>query len=184
MRNIFYLLLFLLISCSSKEKERIENEMMLCINNIKDEKGNKLESHIEDYEGLLLKHNILENNSAKSYKNLLRRFMVEKNIKIELNENDTLLVKIYTNRFYDNTFQKIFKCFNDTYKDRLNYNHQKIELLKMKLEQLNKKGENSNDDDMKIAQLLSNNLTEKDFELKFYKAIVLEFLISYDSPPL
>lgn len=181
MKIVFYFFLFFLISCSPK-KERIENEIILCIKNIEDEKGYKLQRHIEDYERLLLKYNILENNSPNSYKNLLTRFIKKENIDIELNESDTLLVKIYNNRFYNTTFQKIFKCFNDIDKDSLKFDNQKIKLLKRKFEEF--KNESKIDNNFEIAKLLNRNLNEKDFESDFYKAIVLEFLIYYNSPPL
>lgn len=181
MKKLLFILFLIFINCSTK-KERIENVMISCINNIEDEKGNKLESQIEDYEKLLLENNILESRSAKSYKNLFSRFIIKDNINIELNENDTLLVKIYSNRFYNITFQKIFKCFNDIDKDSLKYDSHKIKILKKKFEKLKK--ENNNFEDFEIAKLLNSNLDEKDFELDFYKSIVLEFLISYNSPPL
>jgi|TARA_R110002051_G_scaffold88167_1_gene155372 hypothetical protein len=183
MKKIFYFLIILSIGCSSK-KERIEVKIMECINNTKDENGIKIKESLELYENLLIKENILKNKSANSYRKLLVNFSKEKNIKIKIDENDSLHLKIYKNRYKvsnDVIFQKIFKCYMPLEKDFLKYNQIKINELKVVFLQLSKSNFSQ---DIEMAKRSLKIITEEDFELEFYKAILLNALIDYNAPPL
>jgi hypothetical protein len=180
MKRTFYFLIILFLSCSSK-KERIEIKIMECIENIEDEKGIELKSHIQNYEKLLIKKNILKDTSAISYKNLLINYTKQKDILIKINADDSLYIKVYNNRFGDTVFQKIFKCFNSIKNDNKEFDDVKLQKISENILNSKKEEKTSNDVDLAKKLLILN---EQDFELQFYKAIVLEFIIRYNSPAL
>tara|TARA_R110002049_G_scaffold131525_1_gene290315 strand:- start:266 stop:817 length:552 start_codon:yes stop_codon:yes gene_type:complete len=183
MKKIFLFLIILSIGCSSK-KERIEIKIMECINNTKDENGIKIKESLELYENFLIKEKILKNKSANSYRKLLVNFSKEKNIKIKIDENDSLHLKVYKDRYQvsnDIVFQKLFKCYKPLEKDFLKYNRTKIEELKQVFKQLPK---NNFSKDFEMAKRSLKIITEEDFELEFYRAILLNALIDYNAPPL
>lgn len=82
MKRIFLsLILLILISACSSNKEKVENILMDCIYNSYDDNGNALKKAIYDYETLLIEQGFITDRTGKSYKSAFKAIQQSEGLK-------------------------------------------------------------------------------------------------------
>ena len=78
---LFISFVFLILSCSA-QTERIETKLMDCTFKSYADGGVELKNLISDYQSLLIKERILQDNSARSYRSILEKITEKNGIEI------------------------------------------------------------------------------------------------------
>ncbi|WJJ96550.1 ExbD/TolR family protein [Algibacter luteus] len=152
---------FLLTSCVA-QNERIENIIMDCSYQSFDDNGIAFRKLISDYENLLINENILADNSGKSYRQVLKDIASEK-------EFDKVPSKFFAEelqKIEKPNLEKAQKCQEIIVKDSAKYDMTKLKGLEQAIDNAQYSGDLQ---PALIAEDILKVLTEKDFELEFYK---------------
>lgn len=152
---------FLFTSCVA-QNERIENIIMDCSYQSFADNGIAFKKLISDYEHLLINERILTDNSGKSYRQVLKDIADEKEF------------DIVPSKFFAEELQKIEKpdlekaqkCQEIIVQDSAKYDMTKLKGLEQAIDNAQYSGDLQ---PALIAEDILKVLTEKDFELDFYK---------------
>jgi biopolymer transport protein ExbD len=165
MKNIFYFLFLLLISCSPK-KERIEDKLFDCSITASKKDNKDLLKRLKNYESELIKNKILKDNSAKSYRNIIVKIANEKDYSFDVPESiSENILKVGDSAYYIG-----IDCQKKILSDSLKYDFNKF----LKFQESIKKSMYENDlSPQIIAKNYLSVLTEDDFELNYYKSRII-----------
>jgi len=152
---------FLFTSCIA-QNDRIENIIMDCSYQSFEDGGKKFRKLISDYENLLIKEEILADESGKSYRQVLQKIA-------DRNEFDKIPSIFFTDelqKLEKPDLEKAQECQKIIVKDSTIYNLSKLKGLELAINN----AQNSRDIQASlIAKDILKILTEEDFELDYYK---------------
>ena len=149
------------INCFAQSK-RVENEFMECTYKSYADNGKSFKELISNYEKLLIKENILKNSSGKSYRQIYQKIADGKEF------------KNIPSTFFSQELQKIDQpdldkfqeCQNILAQDSSDYDMSKVQGWEQIISSVSESG------DLEISLIgdhILKLLSEKDFELNFYK---------------
>ncbi|KAB1159591.1 hypothetical protein F7018_04590 [Tenacibaculum aiptasiae] len=159
MKKILTILCFLyyVIPCLS-QKQRPENEFMTCLYKSYKDNGIKLKKVISNFEQLLIKEKILEDNTGRSYKTLFEKIIINNDFNYNISES------------FSEKLKKVKQAKKKPHKNcQLNLKNKLSKTYKLQFV-LDSIVKNSTDlSPSIIAKGILNVLNEKDFELDYYK---------------
>ncbi|SKB64936.1 Biopolymer transport protein ExbD/TolR [Maribacter arcticus] len=157
---LFISSVFLALSCSA-QTERIETKLMDCTFQSYADGGAELKTLISDYQSLLIKEGILQDNSARSYRSILEK--ISKKSEIEKEPSKFFIIEIRNINQPD--LEKIERCQLKTFADSASYNLSKLR----RFENIFSPDNPNSSRVSSVTKQILDVLTLEDFELDYYK---------------